>query len=129
MVPYGTNAGTSLHAPTAAEKRKANFMYMGVAAIIFAIVASVPLLVACFRRRAEANEEYGSVGSSSGDNTSRTMLRLKMQRVATDEIEAGDEDEEQEESQSEDEDDYDDRRRSRRNPQRSGGGGGGRARV
>ena len=110
-------------------------MYMGVAAMIFALIASVPLLVKFFRRRAEANEEYRSVRSSSGDKTSRRMLRLKMQRVATDEIEAGDEDDDQErveleDSQSEEEeDDAYAPRRSRRKPKRKGGGRSERARV
>ena len=131
----GANTGTLQHVPTAAEKRKANFMYMGVAAMIFALIASVPLLVKFFRRRAEANEEYRSVRSSSGDKTSRRMLRLKMQRVATDEIEAGDEDDDQErveleDSQSEEEeDDAYAPRRSRRKPKRKGGGRSERARV
>lgn len=95
-------------------------MSLGIGGFIFALLASIPVMIKRFRSMQDDLIEYDIPAAGGGSKrTSRKMLRMKAQRVATDELDA------ESASDEEDTEDEEEDRRSRR--QRKGRNG--RARV
>ena len=80
-------AGVS-EADLAAQKKKSNFFGMAVGAFMFMLIASVPLMIRRFRRMQEESEYDIPAAGGGTKRTSRKTLRMKAQRVATDELDA-----------------------------------------
>ena len=71
-----------------AQKKKSNTVGMAMGVFIFILIASIPFLIKRFRRMQEDSEYDIPAAGGGTKRTSRRMLKMKAQRVATDELDA-----------------------------------------